>query len=100
MKIVCDFCKTEYTLTKLPGTTVKCAICGHVWTPHRKFVQNASFIKFMVVLCAFIAACIFSFVAIVKYQNNVKRQKRNIAFRPKNMYICTSENTTNPELSQ
>ena len=79
MKIVCDFCKTEYTLTKLPGTTVKCAICGHVWSPHRKFTQNASFIKFMVVLCALIAACIFSFVAIVKYQNNSIKNKTLVA---------------------
>jgi predicted Zn finger-like uncharacterized protein len=64
MKIVCDFCKTEYILDHAPNKPVKCAVCGHVWTPRVPFKQKA-LIKFIAALCAFIAACIFSFVVVV-----------------------------------
>jgi hypothetical protein len=39
-------------------------VCGHVWTPRVPFKQKA-LIKFIAALCAFIAACIFSFVVVV-----------------------------------
>lgn len=79
MKLVCDFCKTEYTLTKLPATSVRCAICGHVWSPHSSFSLNRVWLKFLVVICALIAACIFSFVAIVKFHNSSEKNKPLVA---------------------
>ncbi len=79
MKITCDFCKTEYTLTKISGVPVKCAICGHVWVPHRRFSGNGVLSRFLVVLCALIAACIFSFVAIVKFQHHAEQRKQLVA---------------------
>ena len=63
MKIKCDFCKTEYTLSKIPATPVKCAICGHEWmvkTPNRK----GQFFKFLAALCALLSAIVFSLVVI------------------------------------
>ena len=79
MKINCDFCKTEYTLNKIPNTPVKCAICGHVWVPYKKFVGNSVWLKFVVILCALIAAGIFSFVAIVKFQNSSVKNRPLVA---------------------
>ena len=74
MKIVCDFCKTEYTLTKRPSGSVRCAVCGHVWTPRTPFHQSA-WIKFFAALTAFVAACVFSFVAIVNFSNRDDKNK-------------------------
>lgn len=69
MKIICDFCKTEYSLDKIPSVPVKCAVCGHTWMPHKPFYQIA-WIKFIAALSAFITACIFAFVIFVNFQNN------------------------------
>jgi len=69
MKIKCDFCKTEYTLSKIPAMPVKCAICGHTFmvkTPNRK---NKIFV-FLAALCALLSAIIFSVVAITQYRKN------------------------------
>lgn len=74
MKTVCDFCKTEYTLDKMPNTPVKCAVCGHVWTPRIPFHQNGA-MKFIAALCAFIAACIFSFVVVVNFKGDKNKNK-------------------------
>ena len=79
MKIVCDYCKAEYTLNKIPNTPVKCAVCGHTWLPHRPLSQRST-IKFIATLCAFIAACIFAFVVIVQFQQNrVNKNKPLVA---------------------
>ncbi len=96
MKIVCDFCKTEYTLNKAPNTPVKCAICGHVWTPRTSFYKNGALIKFLVVLSALVAAIIFSFVAIVKFQNNsVKHKPLYARIDEKNVHLIRDENGDN-----
>jgi len=79
MKIICDFCKTEYVLPEAPSTPVKCAVCGHVWAPRKRIARNGILMKFIVVLCALIAAGIFSFVAIVKFQNNAIKKKPLVA---------------------
>lgn len=67
MKIKCDFCKTEYTVAKIPATPVKCAICGHTWmvpTPSRK---NQLFV-FLAALCALLSAVLFAIVAVTHYR--------------------------------
>lgn len=69
MKIVCDFCRAEYTLSKMPTGPVKCAVCGHVWTPHRPLPQR-TFIKFLSALCALLAVGIFAFVVLFLPRGN------------------------------
>lgn len=69
MKIKCDFCKTEYTLAKIPATPVKCAICGHSWmvkTPNRKNL----FLIFLAALCALLSVIIFTVVVVTHYREN------------------------------
>ena len=69
MKIKCDFCKTEYTLDKIPAMPVKCAICGHTWmvkTPSRK---NNLFV-FLAALCALLSAIIFTIVVVTHYRSD------------------------------
>lgn len=95
MKIVCDFCKTEYNLDKIPASSVKCAVCGHVWTPRRPFHQN-TIIKFIAALCAFIAACIFAFAVIVNMQNKSNKNKPLVAtIDEKNIHLVADENGNN-----
>ncbi len=67
MKTVCDFCKTEYSLDKRPNAPVKCAVCGHVWTPRVPMHQNAT-IKLIAAICALIAACVFSIVVVMNFR--------------------------------
>lgn len=93
MKIVCDFCKTEYTLNKKPNMPVKCAVCGHVWTPRVPISQN-TLIKFIAALCAFIAACIFSFVVVVNF-NNSGNKALITKIDNKNIRLVTDENGNN-----
>lgn len=73
MKIKCDFCKTEYTLDKIPNTPVKCAVCGNSWsvaTPQRK---NA-WLVFLAALCALLSAIIFTVAVITQHKaKNVNR---------------------------
>lgn len=96
MKAICDFCKTEYNLTKMPNTPVKCAICGHVWVPHKHFSSKSVWLKFFVVLSALVAACVFSFVAIVKFQNNAIKKKPLIAsINEKTIHLIKDENGEN-----
>lgn len=90
MKTVCDFCKTEYILEHAPNTPVKCAVCGHVWTPKKKISQKAM-IKFIAAICAFIAACIFSFVAIVSVSENGKNQPLVTKIDEKNIHTILDE---------
>ena len=95
MKAVCDFCKTEYILDKVPNGAVKCAVCGHVWTPRRSLRQN-SVMKFIAALTAFAAAVVFSFVVIVGFQNDKTRKKPLIAsIDEKNVHIIVDENGNN-----
>lgn len=89
MKIVCDFCKTEYTLTKKPTTSVKCAVCGHVWTPHIP-ISHKTLMKFLASFCALIAASIFSFVVFVN--NGRKTEALVPTIDEKNIHIVADEN--------
>lgn len=96
MKIVCDFCKTEYTLAKLPSVPVKCAVCGHVWAPRKSFSSKGAWLKLFVVIGALIAACVFSFVAVVKFQDNSGKNRPLVArIDEKNIHIVRDENGAN-----
>lgn len=96
MKVVCDFCKTEYTLNKIPNTPVKCAICGHVWVPHKRFAANGALMKLLVVVGALIAACVFSFVAVIHVQNNSIKHKPLVArIDEKTLHLIKDENGNN-----
>ena len=90
MKTVCDFCKTEYNLERAPNTPVKCAVCGHVWTPRKQFSQK-TMIKFIAATCAFIAACIFSFVVIVNFSGNSKKHPLVTKIDEKNIHTILDE---------
>lgn len=95
MKIVCDFCKTEYNLNKRPNTPVKCAVCGHVWTPKVPISQK-TLIKFIAAVSALIAACIFSFVVIMNFSNVGGKNKPLVPkIDEKNIHIVTDENGNN-----
>ena len=95
MKIVCDFCKTEYTLSKRPVTPVKCAVCGHVWTPRVPFSQKA-LMKFVAAFCALIAACIFSFVVVMNFSSVSSKKKPLVPkIDEKNIHIVSDENGNN-----
>ena len=88
MKTVCDFCKTEYNLEKRPTGPVRCAICGHVWTPRVPFSQK-TLIRFIAAICAFIAACIFSFVVLLNFSGNTKQQPLVTTIDEKNIHTVT-----------
>ena len=95
MKIVCDFCKTEYTLNKRPTSAVRCAVCGHVWTPRVPFRQNAT-VKLVAAVGAFVAACIFSFVAIISVSNRSSGNRALVAnLDEKNIHLVADENGNN-----
>lgn len=67
MKIVCDFCKTEYALDNFPAAPVRCAICGNTWVVQRTRRKN-SWMLFLASICALLSALIFSFVLISRHQ--------------------------------
>lgn len=91
MKITCDFCKTEYTLDKKPNTPVKCAVCGHVWTPRVPFRQNAT-MKLIAAICALIAACIFCTVVFLNFSKAPMNQPLITKIDEKNIHTITDEN--------
>lgn len=67
MKIICDFCKTEYNVNSAPGVAVKCAVCGHVWRtapPSRRGV----WMVFLASLCALLAAIVFTIVVVAHHR--------------------------------
>ncbi len=94
MKTVCEFCKTEYNLERVPNTAVKCAVCGHVWVPHRRGLSK-SMMKFIAALCAFIAAAIFSLVVIVNFSGVKKNQPLITKIDEKNIHMVVDENGNN-----
>ncbi len=68
MKIVCDICKTEYSVAN-PPSSVRCAICGHVFgvmNPPRR----GGWLVFFAATVALIAAIVFAFVVITHYRAN------------------------------
>ena len=91
MKIVCDFCKTEYNLEHRPNTAVKCAVCGHVWTPRVPFRQNAT-MKLIASVCALIAACIFSLIVVLNISSKGASNKPLIPkIDEKNIHLVEDE---------
>lgn len=74
MKTKCDFCKTEYTIDKIPATPVRCAVCGHTWTIQTPVRRN-SFLIFIASLCALLAAIVFT-IAVISEYNVVKQKSR------------------------
>lgn len=95
MKITCDFCKTEYNMEKRPTVPVKCAVCGHVWTPKASFNKNTT-IKFIAAICALIAACIFSIAVIVNFHDGKNKNKPLITkIEEKNIHIVADESGNN-----
>lgn len=67
MKIKCDFCKTEYNLERAPTTSVKCAVCGHVWAVANPSRKNMWLVLFASV-CALLSAIVFTVTVITHYQ--------------------------------
>ena len=94
MKIICDFCKTEYNLDKRPTTPVKCAVCGRVWTPRVPFRQNAT-MKLIAAICALIAACIFSIVVIFNVSFGAYKKPLITKIDEKNIHTIVDENGNN-----
>ena len=91
MKTVCDFCKTEYTLDKIPNTPLKCVVCGHVWTPRVPFRQNAT-MKLIAAICALIAACVFSLVVVLNISSKSTNNKPLITkIDEKNIHLVEDE---------
>jgi len=78
MKIKCDFCKTEYTLSKIPAMPVKCAICGHTWMVKTPAKKNQLFV-FLAALCALMSAIIFAIVVITHYRANPESRSPLVA---------------------
>ncbi len=73
MKIKCNFCKTEYTLSKIPATPVKCVICGHTWMVKTPARRNQVFV-FLAALCALLSAIIFSIVVVTNYRKSPEKE--------------------------
>lgn len=95
MKAICDFCKTEYSLDKIPNVPLKCAVCGRVWMPHRSFHQNTT-LKFIAAICALAAACVFSFAVITKFQSDKSRTKPLVAtIDEKSVHVVVDEKGDN-----
>lgn len=65
MKIKCDFCKTEYSLDKVPSSPVKCAVCGHKWTVAHASHRGA-WLMFVAASCALLSAIVFVVAVIVR----------------------------------
>lgn len=95
MKTVCNFCKTEYNIDKVSNVPVKCAVCGHVWTPRRS-ISSKTLIKFIAAICALVAACIFSFAVIVSFQHKSASKRTLVAtIDQKNVHVIVDENGDN-----
>ena len=67
MKIKCDFCQTEYAVPSLHGGAVKCAVCGHTWTPPRGNGRGAA-MMFFAALCALLSAIVFTVAVITRHK--------------------------------
>ena len=78
MKITCDFCKTEYNMTTLPGSSVRCAICGNTWTVTAPARKNA-FLMFFASLCALLSVIVFVVAVVVTHKPNPERDAPLVA---------------------
>ena len=91
MKVVCDFCKTEYDMPVVPNSALRCVVCGNVWTP-KNTTHNKSAIKFFAALTAFVAACVFAFVVLF---NNGDKKGLVTQIDEKNVHLVTDKNGNN-----
>ncbi len=78
MKITCEFCKTEYSVPKLHGGPVRCALCGHTWTPVRTN-RRGVFMTFLASLCALLSAIVFTVAVITRHQMDTANQPPLVA---------------------
>ncbi len=67
MKVVCDFCKTEYSLNKYPTVPVRCAVCGYTWNV-RAPARRGAWLTVLAAITALLAAAVFAFVAVSRHQ--------------------------------
>ncbi len=67
MKVICDFCKTEYTLNKYPASPVRCAVCGYTWNVPRPTGRSA-WMTILASMTALLAAGVFAFAAVSHHQ--------------------------------
>lgn len=94
MKITCDFCQTEYNIDKMPSTAVRCAVCGHVWTPHIPFREKTT-MKLIAAICALIAACVFCLAVVFNFSDGTKNKPLVTKIDEKNIHVVTDENGNN-----
>lgn len=87
MKIKCDFCKTEYALATRPTTPVKCAICGHVWTPVTPNTRRAT-LTFIAAVCALLSAIVFTCAVVARHK------MKNMAAGPLVAQLVAATTTT------
>lgn len=78
MKTVCDFCKTEYTLSNIPKVPVKCAVCGNTWVVQKPVKKN-SWLTFIAAICALLAAVVFAIAVVTQHQVKTIREKPLVA---------------------
>ena len=78
MKVVCNFCKTEYSMAKVPVVPVQCAICGHTWTVSAPKRRN-SFLIFVAAICALLSAAVFVVAILSRHQTDVKNNNPLVA---------------------
>ncbi|MDR1361029.1 MAG: hypothetical protein LBJ18_01830 [Rickettsiales bacterium] len=72
MKIKCEFCKTEYSVSTRPSGPVECAVCGHIQTvaaPRRR----GSLLTVLASVCALLAAIVFAVVIMARDTGHTKR---------------------------
>ncbi len=78
MKTICNFCKTEYALDKVPSGSVKCAVCGNTWVVQRPQRRN-SILVFIAAVCALLSAFIFAIAVLYQHQIKEIQEKPIIA---------------------
>lgn len=75
--MTCDFCQTQYSVTDAPRGPVRCAVCGHTWTPAR---GRANAVLLVIsALCALMAAAVFCVAIIARSRIDAARA---VALRP------------------
>ena len=73
MKIVCDFCKTEYTVAHDTRGPVRCAVCGHTWNV---CVSRANaWILVLSAVCALLATLVFVAAVITRTRMDAMRNQ-------------------------
>ncbi len=89
MKIVCDFCKTEYNAPTAPTMPVRCAICGHTWTV-RNNNNRSPLLVFIGALCALLSAIVFA-VVVITHHHVETAQNQTLVARVTGYEVVTDE---------